>query len=567
MGSLIDKAQELQSPTKISLAKSNARFQHSAINHNTGGGSKRSAEMPKRKRGEPSLDDKIAQWNKELVRGLKTAKGFERQRQSKRLREAANEGNEEKKLRLEREGMVLKSLDLHAAAHAHLCSSLLKIKGIAESPKLPAEIKPVPKPELTEEEKTALHNVTSALCNRKQVKDVIDEAVMGTCIALRVPMPDKKTKGKGKKEGSERAQKEEQADDRKKSSESKVETKAQMAESEDSNTDEIDEQEDFEEPILLRRKAEKAGGVSDLEDEDDAGSESSESPDFEGFSDDEAEERMFLRYDDFVAGSSDEDEGESDDGSQHESDEEHEDSRAKAIRKVAVDDLAFSEASAESQQSEDSEDSEASAVLPPPKKAKTRAVRAEPIKPGTSAFLPTLMGGYISGSESASDVDVAPARKNRRGQRARQAIWEKKYGEKAKHRENQAQKQTRDQGWDLKRGAVEPGEATKPWKQGVKDPFEKSHVHPERQRQMQKEETRPQAENSKNWSNGQKGLNRAQRREQAKAQGHLQITENKPKPPPGRDDAGTLHPSWAAAKKAKEQSEKVAFLGKKVVFD
>lgn len=60
--------------------------------------------MPKRKRGEPSLEEKLAKWRKELVRGLKVAKGFERQRLSKRLREA----DPEKTARLEREILVLK---------------------------------------------------------------------------------------------------------------------------------------------------------------------------------------------------------------------------------------------------------------------------------------------------------------------------------------------------------------------------------------------------------------------------------------------------------------------------
>jgi hypothetical protein len=59
--------------------------------------------MPKRKR-EPSLEERLAQWEKELVRGLKTAKGFERQRLSKRIRE----GPPEKVVRLEKEVLVLK---------------------------------------------------------------------------------------------------------------------------------------------------------------------------------------------------------------------------------------------------------------------------------------------------------------------------------------------------------------------------------------------------------------------------------------------------------------------------
>jgi hypothetical protein len=60
--------------------------------------------MVKRKRNEPRLEANLQKWEKELVRGLKTAKGFERQRYSKRQREA----DPEKAARLEREIAVLK---------------------------------------------------------------------------------------------------------------------------------------------------------------------------------------------------------------------------------------------------------------------------------------------------------------------------------------------------------------------------------------------------------------------------------------------------------------------------
>ncbi|KAI3320333.1 Bud-site selection protein [Xylariaceae sp. AK1471] len=496
--------------------------------------------MPKRKRGEPSLEDNLAKWRKELVRGLKVAKGFERQRLSKRLRDA----DPEKTARLEREILVLKSLDLHQAAHAHLCSSLLKIKGVVEAPKLPADIKPVPKPELSEEEKTALHNVTSALCNRKQVKDVIEEAIMGTCIALRVPMPEKKSKGKGKaKENEEttkksiRAGKEEQPDD---------------GETADDESEDAEEPE-FDGPPLLKRKTDKAEGEEDLE--SDAGSESSVgSPEFGGFSDSEAEENMFSKYDEFVGGSSDEDESDEND---YESDVA--DSRSRSIRKLAPDNISLSsEASDDESEYSDSEEDEA--LAPPSKKAKIKAVKPASFTTGKSAFLPTLMGGYISGSESASDVDVAPpTRKNRRGQRARQAIWDKKYGEKAKHHQNQ---DTRNEGWDMKRGAVGgDGDASKPWKKGIRNPFEKNQVHPDRQRHMQDDGDRRDRGRSKG-----NPLRDHQPRQQDRNE-TFQAEEPKPKPAPTRDDEGSLHPSWAAAKKAKEGVQKVEFQGKKVVFD
>ncbi|KAI1758321.1 Bud-site selection protein [Xylaria castorea] len=496
--------------------------------------------MPKRKRGEPSLEENFAKWRKELVRGLKVAKGFERQRLSKRLREA----DPEKAARLEKEILVLKSLDLHQAAHAHLCSSLLKIKGVAESPKLPADIKPVPKPELSEEEKAALHNVTSALCNRKHVKDVIEEAIMGTCIALRVPMPEKRSKGKSKENAAAtknpRARKEEQTDNR-----------------EDLDSPADDESEDaeeseFEGPPLLRRKVENPEDEEDLE--SGVGSETSDGLEFEGFSDSEAEEIMFSKYDELVGGSSDEDDSDEQDEDDDESN--RADSRSRSFRKLALDDFSLS-----SEASDDSDDSEDEALAPPAKKMKAKAVKPISFDTGNSTFLPSLMGGYISGSESASDVDVAPpARKNRRGQRARQAIWDKKYGEKAKH--HQKEKDPRNMGWDMKRGAVDvDGDTAKPWKKGIQNPFEKDSLHPDRQRQMQRD-----GEGQANGKGSRDTQDRRPPRQQDSSQS-FQTEQPKPKPPPTRDDTGTLHASWAAAKKAKEAVQKVEFKGKKVTFD
>ncbi|KAI1807849.1 Bud-site selection protein [Daldinia bambusicola] len=517
--------------------------------------------MPKRKR-EPTLEEKLSQWHKELSRGMKTAKGFERQRLSKRMREAQNDP--EKTARLEREVAVLKSLDLQQAAHAHLCSSLLKIKGVAESPKIPADIiKPVPKPEgLSEEEKAALHNVTSALCNRKQIRDVIEEAVMGTCIALRVPMPEKLKKGKGKKDKKDdRAEEEEQADDR-----DTAKTKA--AKSKKSEEDE-DEDEELSNAggngpglVLLKRKREKVTD-DDEEEEEELGSdeeddEAEDEQPFEGFSDSDAEEQAWSRYDDFVAGSSS-DEDESDEDGGDDNDELVADSRTRSLKRAPTDDISMSSAgSSESEQEvegeeEDEEEEEEDAdsqisasASPPPKRTKVAKAAAAPISAGNSAFLPTLMGGYISGSESeASDLDLAPARKNRRGQRARQAIWEKKYKEKAKHVQKQQEKARagRDQGWDMRRGAVGDEEASsnnKPWKKGIRNPFDSKHVHPERQQHLQSGGGRGSAPDK---------------------------PMPKPKAVPKRDDTGPLHPSWAAAKKAKEEGQKVEFQGRKVVFD
>ncbi|KAI0133495.1 Bud-site selection protein [Xylariales sp. AK1849] len=492
--------------------------------------------MVKRKRNAPRLAESLAKWEKELVRGLKIAKGFERQRLSKRVRDADSEKTE----RLEREIVVLKSLDLHQAGHAHLCSSLLKVKGIAESPNLPMSIKPVPKPDLSEEERVALHNVTSALCNRKQVKDIIDEAVMGTCVALRVPMPEKKGKGKGK---NGRPEQEDQADD-------------------------IQENQPMSKIGIQPSKEEHAKQPNQLPESDEESSEES----FQGFGsgtgdleETEAEEKALSRFDGMLQGSSDEDES----GDGVSEDKDLENSRARSIRGPA-DYFSGSSADedsepamgsdfdseAEEEAEEKQKSSEEEAIAPPPKKARSKPAQAIAAASGNSTFLPSLMGGYISGSESeASDIDVAPARKNRRGQKARQAIWEKKFKEKAKHLQNQ--KAGRDQGWDMKKGAVGEEDAG-PWKRGIRNPFDRSKreapkgVHPDRHA---------------NFSAHNGNITHQAAGPPRRGDGFQAQTRPTPKPKPKKDDEGPLHPSWQAAKLAKDASQKVTFQGKKVVFD
>lgn len=62
--------------------------------------------MPKRKRDEDVLGEKLAQHHQELSRMLKAAKGFERQRMAKRQRDPKS--TPEKRARIEKEIIVLK---------------------------------------------------------------------------------------------------------------------------------------------------------------------------------------------------------------------------------------------------------------------------------------------------------------------------------------------------------------------------------------------------------------------------------------------------------------------------
>lgn len=169
--------------------------------------------------------------------------------------------------------------------------------------------------------------------------------------------------------------------------------------------------------------------------------------------------------------------------------------------------------------------------------------RPPPPKPKTSAFMPSLSVGYVagSGSEPESDIEeLAPVKKNRRGQRARQQIAEKKFGAKAKHLENP--KNDRSQGWDAKRGATDGARGGR----GGRGGFGASRGG-------------FGAGAGRGGSFG-KG---------APAPGRF-AGGDAPAPPKKKhnDDEGPLHPSWAAAKAAKDKKAvPVVFAGKKISFD
>ncbi|OJD19280.1 hypothetical protein AJ78_00729 [Emergomyces pasteurianus Ep9510] len=154
-----------------------------------------------------------------------------------------------------------------------------------------------------------------------------------------------------------------------------------------------------------------------------------------------------------------------------------------------------------------------------------------------TVFLPSLtMGGYWSGSESAEEDAAAVAiqpRKNRMGQQARRKLWEKKFGSGANHLKNQPpeKEKSRDSGWDMRKGATSRDETGGKRGKG-RFPGAMSPRKP-------KDERVARAPNPI-----------------FEQRGAALASEQKP-----------LHPSWEAAKKAKEQKSKIAFQGKKIVFD
>lgn len=145
----------------------------------------------------------------------------------------------------------------------------------------------------------------------------------------------------------------------------------------------------------------------------------------------------------------------------------------------------------------------------------------ESAKSASSHKLPQLATGYFSGgSDSEEDVDndevvkaATTTRKNRRGQRARQKIWEQKYGSGANH---------------------------------VKK--ERDRVASEReQRQLEYEER--------------------QRKRDLKAAHAAETTGSRGSQHTSHSTSGPMHPSWAAKKKAEEKLKNIKFEGKKITFD
>ncbi|KAG6031993.1 hypothetical protein E4U41_007354 [Claviceps citrina] len=448
--------------------------------------------MPKRKRGDgSSLIDVLGKCQDEVFRALKVSKGFERQRLSKRLRDHGI--TPDKTQRLEREIAVLKSLDLHQTARAHLHLSLLKVKSIADSPDVPAELRRgVSKPDLPVEEQAALHNVTSALYNREPVRQATDRAIKAICSMLDVPAPQNSKRKRSSKD--KRLDQEEQPSNRVESCLATADPSKNATKDEDG--DQQDEESEFE-------------GFSSHDDEP---TNTRDEPD----SDVEADEEKDVEELNDLLGSSSEEE-------EDWNDEKY--ARFRGKESVNLDDISDSGSDDEGSEAElESQTSPHSPTLPvekTPKTAKTASSAMKPGQIGGSTFLPSLMGGYISGSESASDIEEAKPKK-RRGQRARQAIWEKKYGTGAKHLQKPSSKGGRDSGWDMRRGAVDGDDRGKtlPWKKGIRRP------------------------------------------------GTAGQMEAAPAPKPRkRDDQGSLHPSWEARKKARQTQKSAAFTGQKVVFD
>ncbi|KAH9827811.1 protein bud22-like [Teratosphaeria destructans] len=434
------------------------------------------------------VQHKLKQGVVKLGHAFKIAKGFERQKLSRRLKTAQSEKKEFDEQRINAEISAIKTLNTSASAQHYLYKTLSKIKAVAASPKLPKEVT-----ELTVLSTTAsLLNVHARLCNSNPVRDALQPVLKDIGKSLGVDVS--KTDGPKKK---------------------RLRAK------------------DYEDAAAKGKPAGKsllppATNDSDLDsgnnEEQHVGNAERQKSDV---SDDE-----FARFNDRLASSEDEDDG----GDSYDQGVDDGDIDVDDLEKQLAAEGVRQSRSTSTHSKPTKYDHAADLSLSEPEDDSGGASSPESEKapaPKKSAFIPSLtLGGYISGSGSDidDDLDIAP-KKNRRGQQARRAIAEKKYGAKAKHLQKQNQK--RDPGWDPKRGATD-GSADRRHGKG-----------------------RPAF-----VSKGAGGV----RSGDGKASGvevHAKVQQ-----PKHRDDSGSIHPSWEAAKKAKERKEApVPFQGKKITFD
>lgn len=439
--------------------------------------------MPKRKREEPSASPSIADSSsdrtlkrarklcaerlsaaqKPLVSALRLAAGFERQKYSRRRKTAQSNHDANAVARLDAEYAVLKQLDIPKIAEQHLRKTIAKVKSLRENEVLPESARNIEKGE----KDAALLNVQARLYKVDAVRKVVDEVIEDLKQIVGV---DVGTKGK----------KSEEMPHKKKPGSQKEPAPSDSASDED-------------EELFAAFDARIAAPSSADEESEDSLPEDQRPPSAEDTASEpeEAEEASEVGA---------------------------EETDPLPFHKFSTED---EEATSSASASQISEDSSSEPDLEPLRKSERKEQPLE--RASESKFLPSLShAAYYSGSESEAsdlDTDLAP-RKNRRGQKARQKIWEKKFGGQAKH----LQKQERNKGWDPKRGAVGDDKG----RRGARSGYGRGE--------------QPGRTNS--------GPTKAPAPKRTK-----------------RDDSGPLHPSWAAAKAAKEKKVDMKPQGKKVVFD
>lgn len=445
-----------------------------------------------------------------LFRSLKVARGFERQKLGRRQKTAKTENDAPDTARLEAEVAALKRLDLASTAELHLYKSLLKTRSIATAPAFPhhvqATIDASKKPQ-----ETASANVQARLFKSGPVQAAMTEALKGVRAVLGI----EEIKPNGKKRM--RAKDYDNGLSAKTAKVSSPPSKDERSMS--TSASDGDEWDGIPTPQSIQENE------RDEEDED--------------------QEVDYDMYTSRLAQSSDSDSIVEDPESQ-----DHDRDELDAMN--ITDEEASEDASAPEEDQEDNpNDPDPTPPNPRPKSKRPTA------PPKATTFLPSLsIGGYWSGSDSASSSDnddsssraQTDVRKNRMGQQARRALWEKKFGRNANHVKKQARAQDRDrdQGWDARRGA-----------QGVDDGRGKTGRGGGRGADAGKG----------GGGGGGGGGSRASGRFAKSTGANSDPVVARSARPRAVAAEGPLHPSWEAARRAKEQKKAVPFQGKKVVFD
>ncbi|CRG90779.1 hypothetical protein PISL3812_07824 [Talaromyces islandicus] len=406
-----------------------------------------------------------------LFRALKTARGFERQKLGRRQKTAGKDGDNKALERLGSEVQVLKSLNLEETAERYLLKQLQKTKRIAESPEF-ARLAKTASVSTSGPRDPAEANVTARLFKSNPVQSALPEILDGIRSLLGLDEVPKNENAKKKSEKNEKVKDNNQT----------AQTQRQASVS-DNESEEIPKS--------------NGGDLGDISMDDGSDKESLE----------------FAQFDDRLASASDDSDPELDI-----------DTNPGVNRRYdAVTDLSVSSGS----------ESESSSESPPASKVKGRQKLRADEAPKDTTFLPSLMmGGYWSGSESDDDIDTPkpqPQRKNRMGQQARRALWEKKYGSGAKHLQNDNRKgnNNKNAGWDSRRGATDGSDSRSRWGKG------------------------------QTGRSFDKGGNKSDR-----------VDKSAPRGAPSKANANApLHPSWEAARKAKIEKSQASFQGKKITFD
>ncbi|KAK9234977.1 Bud-site selection protein [Lipomyces kononenkoae] len=438
---------------------------------NTEALSKRALEL-KRK----LVEQRIYHWNKELGRSLKKAKPFEIQRIVRKLKDSRTSNQADDILKHEQELVAIKTLDTNAIAHGHLWKRLRRNRFLyasqllpGSSPKVEIDTSENGKQRQDAEDAAAIkQDITARLFKNKTVQTTVAEAIdsIVTAVGLAHNSLDKK---KDKKNQQRQPNEDE---------ESAVEEDGL----EQSDTDDDDEQ-----------GSDDAGGATD---------------DDEGLDDEERKSSPVidpsggLRVTRLNTSEDTRHVRDADDVSISELSDEHPEGEYESEEELENDARLESAAA------------KAASNLPQKNVGKTTDAKL-----ARSVVLPSLNVGYISPSASddefydeeriATGSSSSVQRKNRRGQRARQKIWEQKYGKNAAH---------------LKKKEHERAEKAE-------------------KKKRRSQERRAQREQQAIDESVDSTLKKAEQK----------VVENKP-----------LHPSWEARQ---QKSKNVDFKGKKIVFE